>query len=212
MLKHDQVIAIVGIAGLALVVQLLLKAGLPPSAAWLDYAEPAVAAVLLALWGFDRTLWHWPMFRALGGRIPDLRGTWKTTLRSSWVNPETNAPGPPIEAYMVVRQTFSTLSLRLMTAESSSELLSVQLLASADDTFRVAAIYRNEPKVEVRHRSQIHYGGLLLTVQGEPPSRLEGHYWTDRNTRGDILLETRDRQLFARFDQAKSALADRESS
>jgi hypothetical protein len=69
------------------------------------------------------------------------------------------------------------------------ELLSVELLRSTDGSFRVAAIYRNEPKVEVRQRSPIHYGGMLLTVQGEPPSRLEGHYWTDRNTRGDLILE-----------------------
>jgi len=206
MLNRDQVTAIVGIAGLALAAQLLLRQGLRPSPDWLHFVEPAVSAVLVALWAFNRTLWHWPGIRALGGSTPDLRGTWRTTLRSSWVNPETGATVAPIAAYMAIRQTYSSLSLRLMTPESSSELLSVELLRSTDGSFRVAAIYRNEPKVEVRHRSPIHYGGMLLTVQGESPSRLEGHYWTDRNTRGDIILEARDWRVFSQFEEAHAAL------
>lgn len=209
MLNRNQVTVIVAIAGLALAAQLILQAGLPASPKWLSYLTPAVSAVLIALAAFDRYLWSWLLLRRLGGSIPDLRGTWKTTLRSSWVNPETSAPAAPIEAYMVVRQTFSTLSLRLMTAESASELLSVQLLRSADETFRVAAIYRNEPKVEVRHRSEIHYGGMLLTIQGDPTSRMEGHYWTDRKTRGDILLEDRDPRIFLTFEEARAAFSKR---
>jgi len=35
-------------------------------------------------------------------------------------------PNTPVEGYMVVRQTFSSLSMRLLTEESSSELVGTE--------------------------------------------------------------------------------------
>ena len=60
---------------------------------------------------------------------PVIDGTWKVQLRSNWKDPiAAGATVAPIEGYMVVRQTFSTLSMRLLTAESHSELVGTEIV------------------------------------------------------------------------------------
>src|SRR3954470_8222553 len=62
---------------------------------------------------------------------PVIDGTWKLQLRSNWKDPATQNTIPPIEGYMVVRQTFSTLSMRLLTAKSHSEVVGTEIICSA---------------------------------------------------------------------------------
>ena len=206
MLNRNQVTAIIGIAGLALALQLVFQKGVAPSSDWTGYVSPAVSAVLLSLWFFDRFAWRWPLVRRLGGSRPNLGGIWKGTVVSPWVSPETNEVVPPIEAYMVVRQTFSTLSLRLLTAESSSEAASADVLRASDGTCQVAWVYRNDPRMSVRHRSEIHYGaGRLRIVGKDNPTALEGHYWTDRDTKGELHFSSRVSAVADSFDGAREA-------
>jgi hypothetical protein len=106
---------------------------------------------------------------------------------------------------MAVRQTFSSLSMRLMTSESTSELVAARVLVAADGVSKVVGVYVNQPKLSVRNRSAIHYGGLLLDVHGDPPTALEGSYWTDRDTRGTMHLSDRHTQIFASYDEADEA-------
>jgi hypothetical protein len=42
----------------------------------------------------------------------------------------------------------------------------------------------------------------LLQVQGDPPGRLAGHYWTDRGTKGTIELSRRVDVLLAGYEDA----------
>jgi hypothetical protein len=208
MLNRSQVTAIVGVAGLALAVQLVLQRGLVPSSDWTAYISPAVSAVLVGLSIFDRWAWRWPLVRVLGGSRPDLRGIWKGTVVSSWVNPETNEPLPPIEAYLVVRQTFSTLSLRLHTAESWSESSTADVLRASDATCQVAWVHRNDPRMTVRHRSEIHYGAGCLRIVGQDnPTGLEGHYWTDRGTKGEMHFSSRVWAVADNFSVARTAFS-----
>ena len=67
---------------------------------------------------------------------PVIEGSWKVEIRSNWKDPATGNAIAPVEGYMVVRQTFSTLSLRLLTAESSSELVGTEIVCSADGLLR----------------------------------------------------------------------------
>jgi hypothetical protein len=45
--------------------------------------------------------------------------------------------------------------------------------------------------LSVRNRSAMHYGALQLSVAGSPPERIEGQYWTDRDTKGELSLADR---------------------
>jgi len=96
---------------------------------------------------------------------------------------------------MVVRQTFSTLSLRLLTEESSSELVGTEIVCSADGLYCVSGVYRNEPRFQVREASPIHYGAVWLTIINEPIKKVVGHYWTDRATAGEMEMSNRQKNF-----------------
>jgi hypothetical protein len=109
---------------------------------------------------------------------------------------------------MVIRQTFTTLSMRLMTAESTSSLVAEGMNVSPEGTFKVFAVYRNEPRIQVRDRSPIHYGSFVLDVQGSPADTLEGFYWTDRKTRGDLVLADRRDDRCGSFESARKLFGE----
>ena len=105
---------------------------------------------------------------------------------------------------MIVRQTFSALSMRLLTRESSSELVGTEIVCSNDGMYCVSGVYRNEPRFEIRDRSEIHYGAVWLTVSDEPHKGISGHYWTDRKSAGEIHLTDQRSKKFQNFQSAKT--------
>ena len=132
---------------------------------------------------FERWGWAWRFLHGWFVKRPDFRGSWRVELDSEWVNPNTEEEVAPITCYMIVRQTLTTLSMRMMTAESSSWLVAHKIVEENDGVFLVTGVYTNTPKLRHRgKRSEIHYGALLLKVLGDPPTSLEGEYWTDRNS------------------------------
>lgn len=155
---------------------------------------------------FDRWLWKMPFVERWVQR-PFIGGTWRVELRSNWIDPKTGLKVPPIEAYMVVRQTLSTLSMRLLTAESSSVLVGTEIVCEADGLNCVSGVYRNEPRLEVRNRSEMHYGALWLKVATHPEKEITGHYWTDRNTAGEMILAGQQKATFQTFNAARTFFA-----
>jgi hypothetical protein len=67
-------------------------------------------------------------------------------------------------------------------------------------------VYRNEPKLSVRDRSPIHYGAIVLDVQGDPVKELAGCYWTDRNSRGELRTLAKHDWLAGSFKEAQELL------
>jgi SMODS-associating 2TM, beta-strand rich effector domain len=110
-----------------------------------------------------------------------------------------------VEGYVVIRQTFLNLSLRLLTKESSSHLVT-EIVCSVDGLYCVSGVYRNEPRCEDRSHSPIHYGAVWLQVIDTPAQMLEGHYWTDRNTAGEMRLTERQRKEVPGFSVRASPL------
>jgi hypothetical protein len=163
-----------------------------------------ITIVLYAVMAFDLWLWKIPFLHGWFVKRPVIDGSWKVEIRSNWENPATGTVIEPIEGYIVIRQTFSTLSLRLLTEESSSELVGTEIVCSANGLFCVTGIYRNEPRFQVRERSAIHYGAVWLKVIDEPLKKLIGHYWTDRGTAGEMELSNRQKKRFQTFDSAKA--------
>ena len=184
---------------------LLILEGVAIEVSWFRPFSAVVGASLLLIAAFDLLLWRVPFLHPWFVKRPDLRGTWRAEIRSNWKAPATGQPIPPITAYMAIRQTFSKLSLRLITSESRSELLGAEILRADDGTYRVIGVYRNEPRLSVRDRSPIHYGGLVLQVVSERATKLEGHYWTDRDTAGEIYLTAKRRRLIDDFESAQRA-------
>jgi hypothetical protein len=132
---------------------LLYREGVPVSSDWIRLFGSVTAGVGFFYSVFDIWAWRlWGINRVVP--MPDLNGTWRVTLRSEWKDPETGETPGPITAYMVVRQTYSTLSMRLMTAESESYLLAGSVTRSTDSLCVVAGLYQNTPQQSLRHRAR----------------------------------------------------------
>ena len=164
-----------------------------------------VTGVSFALLFWERWLWSWRVFRPWLTNRPDLRGTWKGHLVSNWIDPITKQGRGEIDAYLVVRQTYTTIDVRLLTAESGSISLSANIVADGEGIHTVAVVYRNTPRALLRERSPIGHGGMLLYVRGIPIHQLDGEYWTDRQTKGELTLRLRSSELRHDFDQAQKA-------
>jgi hypothetical protein len=171
----------------------------------LKYASSVASIVLGIVFLFEFWLWRIPLLEGWLVKRPSIAGTWRVTLQSNWVDPETGKQIGPIEGYMVVRQSFSTLTMRQLTAESSSELLGTEIVCSADGLYCVSGVYRNEPNYDVRNRSQIHYGALWLRIE-DAHSSVSGHYWTDRNSAGTLKLTGRRLGAKKSFEAARAYL------
>lgn len=183
-------------AGLLFVIALVDKG---PGIAGLTINRLAVieAALFLIMTIFDRWLWRYRVVVWALKSGPVVRGTWKTELRSSF-NDQT------YEAYIVFRQTYTHIDARLMTAESTSESTSCQLTAGPEGLAIIDYVYQNTTRPTVRDASPIHFGAARIECVGAWPRRMEGMYWTDRMTRGELVLAERSAGLAQTFDDARA--------
>lgn len=174
--------------------------GQPLSAHSIAQAFSYVATILGGLlFCWNRWLWSWPVIRLLS-RFPNIKGTWKGHVQSDWQDKQ---PGL-IDVYVVIRQTYSTLDVRLFSNESSSVSLCATLLSDTENIYRIAVTYLNTPTTLHIGKSPISHGGMLLNVRGrEPVQQLDGGYWTDRGTKGEIKLTEHSKELCSGFDDAK---------
>jgi hypothetical protein len=191
---------------------LLVLDGVAVEIGWLRHLTTVVPVLLVLLGLFDKWLWKMPWLNPWFATRPVLCGTWKVTIENNWKDQKGKKKAIPIVAYMSVRQTYFSLSMRLMTAESASQLIADSIARSQDGLFQVAGVYINTPSIALRGKSsEIHYGSFLLNVQGQPPTSLEGHYWTDRETRGRMTLTDRVDRVLSSFDEANKAFGKRTS-
>ncbi len=179
---------------------ILLVKGTPFGSEQLAPFSTVVGMTVIALAVFDKWIWKWDKLRGWFVKKPNISGSWLIQLHYEY-----NDEKLVKDAFLVVRQRFSHLSIKMLSDESSSQLTSSSIGVAEDGTYWIYAVYRNEPNMEVRERSEIHYGGLRLVVAGDPPSGLSGVYWTDRRSRGDIrTVAYWPKKEFATFEAADS--------
>jgi hypothetical protein len=140
-------------------------------------------------------------------RGPRLQGTWWGELYSNYVDPASGARLGPIEVAVVVRQSWTDLFVCLHSKESSSITIAAGRVTEADGRVCLVGVYRNEPKLPRQDTSRMHHGGLKLSVSDGERPRMQGTYWTDRGTAGEIELTFLSRRRAHDFRDA-SALAE----
>lgn len=203
MLTRTQISAFLALS-VAFWIALLAYGGTPLSWAMLAPFSSVVGAVSAIMLLFDVWAWKLLIFRGWLIKRPVLHGTWKTELQSDWINPETGEAVPAIDCFIIIRQTASKLSIKLVTRESRSETVSAGIECCPDGTFEISCTYRNKPKSMYRYRSEVHYGAMLLAAENATPQRLEGEYWTDRKTMGSIVMTDRKTKTPLSFDEAEA--------
>jgi len=165
-----------------------------------------VGIVGIILFLFDKLLWKFPIIHSLFVPFPDVSGTWRGQIISTWKNEKTGEPIEPIDAFLVIYQTYSSLNIRMITKESKSDLLSGNIIQNQAGPDKIAGIYNNIPNILVRDKSPIHYGGLLLEIHNGEKTVLEGEYWTDRDTKGTLRFDKRMKNTCDDFNSALSLL------
>lgn len=194
---------IVGAAAAIWLVGLVLQ-GVDVEWSWMRWYSVAVAGVILGSVVVERWLWRWWPLKIFIKR-PDLNGTWCGEIRSSWINPATGNTPPPIQAFLVVRQSLSSLNVELLTQESRSQSLAALLDVSKTSTPSISYTYRNEPRLRFQDRSRIHHGTVFLRVHGSPADLLDGCYWTDRDSKGEMEFDRCVTELHSDFNKAVKA-------
>ena len=166
-------------------------------------AVPLIVSSLFAV--FDKWVWKWAFVPKLVQR-PVLHGTWHGHISSSW-NPETK-----YEAFLAITQTFTTIQVLLITAESKSRSVIAAVVTNSSDDFSVFYHYGNTPKPELRVDSPIHMGGVSVEAFGVRPSEIEGEYWTSRNSGGSMDFSRISGERIGSFIEGKKLQQKSEKS
>ncbi len=138
------------------------------------YASEAISIAVIFSGIYEKFLWRFNPFE----NTPKLARRYTGTLKSNYDHIER-------QASLEIKQTLLSVHITLVTDESKSKSLS----ASFDEVLgemQLTYCYLNTPKAEHRERSEIHYGTAILSIA--TPGTLEGQYYTDRTTNGDMLF------------------------
>jgi hypothetical protein len=164
----------------ALFLTTLLVGALGDGAARYAGIGAVMSFVVLVLLVIDRWAWKWWGVRHIL-RVPDLEGTWKVELESGYKG----KGGGAKTSYLVVHQTYSSITVEVLTdlGRSCSEASSLTKLGPR---LLLAYVYRAEPEAIRRAGNEPHRGAAELLVETKPQIRLEGDYWTDRETVGRV--------------------------
>src|SRR6185437_14852319 len=148
---------------------------------------------LLYVW-FDKIGWRCRIKSAQLSRIPDLRGTWRATLKSSYKD----AAGQPtvVEGVVHIRQTWTRLSIRIQFGSSTSCSTMGAINTEDSPDAGVNYEYLNEPEPHGVDTMSIHRGTshLRISIDGRT---LVGDYYTGRGRMnfGSLALNFISRDL-----------------
>jgi hypothetical protein len=182
----------------------LLAQGFELAWSFLGPFSLAVGVLTSAGFLFRHWAWHWPVLHLLT-KTPRLTGTWVGKLQSDYIQAGEKESRPPVRVALVVTQLADSLNVRQYTPESSSTSVAASVSEEPGQRFTLATVYFNEPELPLQQsRSPMHYGATRLMIHGRPrkPTKLEGSYWTTRNTSGTLEFKLVSRTRAHSFREA----------
>lgn len=164
----------------------------------LDFMRPipqVVTADALLLAFFMKWGWRWKHLQDWLVLFPDLNGSWIGHIQTNWKDANGNTPGP-IPVMLTIKQTFGHVSCVMRTAEMVSHSYVEGFCIDHERQIRrLCYSYTSKPKAALRDRSTPHDGTILFNIIGEPIRKLEGEYWTQRQTTGTVTLTFKTKDL-----------------
>lgn len=146
---------------------------------------------LFIKWG-----WRCRWFRGWLVPFPDLSGTWVGNIYSDWKDPKTGAKPAPIPVMLTVSQSYFHISCVMRTGEMESSSYAEGFLIDNDrQVKKLAYSYASRPRLSLSDRSVPHDGAAVLQIIEKPNRKLSGRYWTERLTKGEIILEFHSDEL-----------------
>ncbi|MCI5118322.1 MAG: hypothetical protein D3913_10255 [Candidatus Electrothrix sp. LOE1_4_5] len=158
---------------------------------------PKVVSIdLLLIAIFIKWGWKLKIFRGWLVPFPNLNGTWIGSIYSDWVNPETGAKPEPIPVMLTINQSFFHISCVMHTGEMRSNSYSEGFMIDPDRQIKqIAYSYTSNPRLSLTERSIPHDGTGVFQIVEKPTLKLNGRYWTERLTKGEIKLEFHSKEL-----------------
>ena len=190
MVKHNIRIFAFAILGLAFIVYAIIFS-LTQNFDSIDFHKAithvsTTISINIILWMiFIAWAWKWKIFYPWLVPFPNLSGDWEGTIKSNWKEKELE----PIPIEVSITQNFFNVQVRIKTKESRSYSIGASFDIDNERGFQqLFYTYLNTPKAGVRERSEIHYGSTILNFDGFKVTKMDGEYWTDRETTGEITL------------------------
>ena len=150
-----------------------------------------VSTDLVFYWLFARFLWKLSIFKNWLVPFPNLNGTWKGEIRTTWIDPKTEERPSPIPAILTIKQSFLNVSCVMRTAEMTSRSLTSDFVLDKENQLeRLVYTYDSNPIQTVKERNPQHCGTMAFEIIREKKKiKLAGGYWTDRKTTGTIEMD-----------------------
>lgn len=126
---------------------------------------------------FDKWLWKWIPFI----KMPKLKKEYIGTLKYNFDGEDLNK-----NIKVFVEQTFTNIKIKLKTNEVISNSIVAEIIEENGD-FILYYNYRTNPYSKYSDSNPIQIGTCRLDVSN--PKNINGTYWTNRKTNGDIFLE-----------------------
>ena len=110
-------------------------------------------------------------------------------IYSDWKDTKTGKKPGPIPVMLTIKQSFFHISCVMMTREMESFSYAEGFLINPDRQVKqIAYSYTSRPRLNLSERSAPHDGTIVFKIIERPNLKLEGRYWTERSTTGEIVM------------------------
>jgi len=158
---------------------------------------PKVVSIdLLIITVFVKWGWKLKVFKGWLVPFPNLTGSWLGYIHSDWKNPTTGEKPPPIPVLLTINQSFFHISCMMSTGEMESFSYSEGFQIDPERQVKnIAYSYTSKPRLSLSERSITHDGTAVFKIVEKPKLKLVGRYWTERLTKGEIVLNYHSKEL-----------------
>ncbi len=146
---------------------------------WYDYfgaAGEAISAATVLLFVYDKWLWKYNPFDS----TPRLMGEYNGTIKYNY-----NSKNHRKSTKVTIKQTSLKIRVKITTNEITSNTITSDLIEENDE-YVLYYTYITNPRSQYSTQNPIQHGTCRLVQIDE--NKLEGQYWTSRQTIGDITL------------------------
>jgi hypothetical protein len=143
-------------------------------------AGEAVAATTILMALYNSVLWR---FNPLE-KVPHLMGEYKGTIEYNYFDKLQKK-----KAAIAIKQTALSVKVRIVTDQITSTSITSNLIKENDE-WVLYYTYITNPKSKYSKENPIQHGTCRLVPESK--TRLQGIYWTSRQTIGDISLNRED--------------------
>ena len=133
-----------------------------------SFAGEAIGIGIAIMFAYEKWLWRYNPLE----KMPKLHSSYVGIIKSSYDNLER-------EATLKINQSLLSIHITLFTKESRSQSVTATVY-EINEEWKLVYTYMNNPKIEFRDKSEIHYGTAIFNI--DSPDILEGVFFTDSNT------------------------------